>query len=178
MAKKTFREKLDEIVTTAKSKSKDGKLKSTFSRRMFNEVVNAMVNDPDYTFTTVQLKNGKAEEVATTPVKEFREKMLTPILNEVRMDPEDQKKFVENYEFTKGQTDAMYDVTTAAIEEYMGIGKTFRFPSTKDFSAAISIRKMGESTYTNPRTGNKTKRGAHRALVKKSSCPTWLKEKM
>lgn len=178
MAKKSFKERLDEIVATAKSKSKDGELKTTFSRRMYNDVVNAMVNDPDYTFNTIQTKNGKVEEVASTPVKEFREKMLTPILNEVRMDAEDQKKFIENYEFTKGQTDAIYDVATASMEEYMALGKTFRFPSTKDFTAAISVRNMPESVYTNPKTGNKTKRKAHRALVKKSSCPNWLKEKM
>lgn len=178
MAKKSFKERLDEIVSTAKSKSKDGKMKGTFSRRMYNEVVNAMVNDPDYTFTTVQLKGGKPEEFVMTPVKDFREKLLTPILNEVRMDSEDQKKFIEGYEFTKGQTEAFYDIATASMEEYMNLGKTFRFPSTKDFSAAISVRNMPESVYTNNRTGNKTKRKAHRALVKKSSCPSWLKEKM
>ena len=96
MAKKSFKERLDEIVSTAKSKSKDGKMKGTFSRRMYNEVVNAMVNDPDYIFTTVQLKGGKPEEFVMTPVKDFREKLLTPILNEVRMDSEDQKKFIGN----------------------------------------------------------------------------------
>lgn len=178
MAKKTFKERLDEIVATAKSKSKDGELKSTFSRRMFNDVVNAMVNDPEYKFTTVQFKGGKTEEVELTPSKDFREKLLTPILNEVKMDSEDQKQFIEKYEFSKSQTDSIYDVATTAMEEYMALGKTFRFPNGKDFSAAISVRDMAESVYTNPKTGNKTKRKAHRALVKKSSCPAWLKERM
>ena len=175
MSKKTFSEALKEIVSDVSSKTKGGKMKPTFSKKMFNDVVNALVNDPDYEMTTVQLKDGKPESKVTTPVATFREKLLTPILEEVKMDRDDITKFVKDYQFSTKQTDTMYDVISSAIYEYMKAGKTFRFPTKEDFNAAISIRKVESSMYINEKRGIKIKRDAYNSLIKKSSCPLWKK---
>lgn len=175
MSKKTFSEKLNEIVSNVSSKTKGGKMKPTFSKKMFSDVVNALVNDDEYVMETVQLKDGKPVNVVSTPVKEFRTKLLTPILEEVKMDRADIDKFIENYEFSPKQTEAMYDVMTSAIYEYMKVGKTFRFPSKNEFTASISLRKVEPSIYENEKRGIKVQRGEYLSLIKKSSCPQWRK---
>lgn len=178
MAKKSFNERLNEIVNTTVSNTKDGKMKATFSRRMYNDIVNAMVNDENYEVENVQFKGGELVVTKSTPMKEFRTKLIGPILSEIRMDPLDAEKFIKNYEFTKGQTDGFYDLACSSIMEYMKTGKSFRFPNKKDFVAAISLREMPESVYVNPNNGNKTKREGFVTLVKKSTCPVWKRHKM
>lgn len=175
---KSFSEKLNEIVGATASKTKGGKMKPTFSKKMFAEVTNALLNDPDYEVTTVQSKGDGFERITSKPVKEFREKLLQPILAEVKMDSADAAKFIENYEFTKGQTEMFYDVASAAITEYMKAGKTFRFPSTEDFTGSISIRHNEPSVYEHKTTGAKIQRGAYDSIVKKSNCPPWKKTKL
>lgn len=175
MSKKTFYEKLNDIVGATSSKTKGGKMKPTFSKKMFGEVVNAMVNSPDYEMKVVQMKDEKPVTVVTTPVKTFREKLLQPILAEVRMDSADAAKFIENYEFSKSQTEAFYDVATCAIYEYMNTGKTFRFPSNEKFNASISLREVAPSVYENAKRNLKIEREAYQSLIKKSSCPAWKK---
>ena len=178
MAKKSFKERLNEIVSSTAGNTKDGKMKATFSRRMYNDIVNAMVNDEDYEVENAQFKGGELVVTKSTPMKTFRTKLLNPILTEIKMDPSDAEKFIKDYEFTKGQTDGFYDLACASIMEYMGTGKSFRFPNKKDFVAAISLREMPESIYTNPNNGNKTKREGFVTLVKKSTCPAWKRHKM
>lgn len=178
MGKKSFREKLNQIVTTTVEKTKDKKMKSTFSRKMYNEVVTALVNDPDYEMETVQVKNNVPTAVVTKPVRAFREKLLSPILADLKVDNEDAKKYIENYEFTKSQTENFYDLACSSIYEYMKIGKTFRLPSKEDFVAAISIRKMEPKLYVNTRTGKKSQREGYDSLVKKSVCPLWKRHEV
>lgn len=183
---KSFSEKMKEIKDSAVKKSKDGKIKAMYSQKAFNEVTNALVNDPNYSITTVKMKNGKYTEVVETPVREFREKLLKPLLAELKVDAQDQKSMIENYQFTKAQTEGFYGVTAAAIYEYMKMGKTYKFPSTKDFNASIKLREMPASKYESNRVDAKTgkkvavkvKRDAYTGLVKKSSCPAWKKHKI
>lgn len=178
MSKKSFNEKLKEIVESTAKKTKGGFMKPTFSRRMYTKVNTALVNDPDYTFETYQIKNGEPVKNVIKPAEELREKFLGRILADAKMDKNDIAKFVKDYEFTESQIEPLYDVATATMMEYMNAGKTFRFPSTKDFNASISIRNVEPSVYENKTRGIKVKRGAHKSLVKKSSCPAWLKQKV
>lgn len=175
---KSFSEKMKEITTAAIKKSKDGKIKAMYSQKAFNEVTNALVNDPKYVITIVKMKNGKYEEIKETPVHEFREKLLKPLLSEFKVDAQDQKAMIDGYQFTKAQTEGMYGLFTAAAYEYMKMGKTFKFPSTPDFNASIKLRHMPASVYENKTTKVKVKRDAYTGLVKKSSCPAWKKHKV
>lgn len=175
MSKKTFSEKLNEIVSGVSGKTKGGKMKPTFSRKMFADVLTAMVNDSDYELETVQLKDGKPAFTKTKPVEDFRTKLITPILEKAEMDKADIEKFVDSYEFNSKQLDPMYDVFTSAMYEYMKAGKSFRMPTRKDFKASISIRNVEPSIYENAARGIKVQREAYESLVKKSSCPDWKK---
>lgn len=178
MSKMSFSQKLKEIVEATAKKTKGGKMKPTFSRRMYTKVNTALLNDPDYEMDTIQIKNGKPEKKPVKPSLEFREKFLGRILADAKMDKVDIAKMVKDYEFTESEVETLYDVNTAAMMEFMNAGKTFRFPSTKDFNANISIKNVKPSVYENKARGIKVKRAAHKSLVKKSSCPAWLKEKV
>lgn len=174
---KKFSEKLNEIIKDTTSKTKDGKMKKVFSRKFYNEVANALVNDPDYEFESVQMKGGKPEPVVSKPSKAFREKLLKPIVGEF-IDSADAEKYINEYQFTRSQTDALYDLGMAINIEMMRSGKTLRFPSQKDFIASIEMRELPESVYTNRQNGAKTKKKACMQLIKHSTTPPWLKEKL
>lgn len=178
MPKKSFLDRIDEIVKTAKAASKDGELKTSFSRRFYDDVAGAIMNDPDYETKDIKVRQGKPTEIIRKPSKEFREKMFTPILNTFNVDSEDAKKFINEYEFTQAQAATMYDMMAAINWEYMKTGKILRLPSKKDFVGSINLRDVEESVYENKKTGVKTKRKAHRALLKRSNTPPWCKEKM
>ncbi len=176
MAKK-FSDRLNEIIKDTTSKTKDGKMKKVFSRKFYNEVANALTNDPDYEFESVQMKAGKPETVVSKPSKAFREKLLKPIITEF-IDSADAEKYINEYQFTRSQTDVLYDLGMAINMEMMRSGKTLRFPSQKDFTASIEMREMPETIYENKQTGAKTKKKKCMQLIKHSTTPAWLKEKL
>ena len=176
MSKKAFSKRLDEIVKAAKAASKDGKVKSSFSRKFYDDVAGAILNDPDYEFEQIKIKGGVATPVVTKPSREFREKLLAPIAKSVNMDAEDAKKFVEDYTFTPAQASTVYDLMSAVNWEYMNTGKILRMPSTKDFVGSINIKDVEGSIYENKQLGVKVKRKKHKTLLKRSTTPPWCKE--
>ena len=179
MAKnKPFSKAVAEIIKDTTAKTKDGKMKKTFSRKFWNDVANAMMNDPDYEFPGVTMKDGEAVETKTKPVQAFREKIIQPIAQEAGMDQTDAKKFAEEYQFNKAQSATVYDLSMAIDIENMRCGKALRVPRQKEWVATISVRDMPESTYENPPTGVKTKKKACKQLVKRSTTPAWLKQKI
>ena len=120
MGKKSFREKLNDIVSTTVEKTKDKKMKSTFSRKMYNEVVTALVNDPDYEMETVQVKKNLPTAVVTKPVRAFREKLLNPILADLKVDSEDAKKYIEcalaHKDENRDLADTFYDLSQQEVK--------------------------------------------------------------
>ena len=178
MSKKTFSERLNEIVKAAKANSKDGSVKTSFSRKFYDDVACAVLNDPDYEFEEVRVRNGKPTVLTIKPSKAFREKIIAPILSTMNVDNDDVKRFVDDYQFSQAQAATIYDISSAINWEYMNTGKILRLPSKPDFVGSINVRNIDESVYENKKTGVKTKRKAHKALLKRSTTPSWCKEKM
>lgn len=174
---KSFSERLDEIVKAAKASTKDGTVKSAFSRKFYDDVAGAVLNDPEYKFEEVKVRGGKPTKVVTTPSKNFREKMLTPLAKSFNLDETDTKKFVQDFKFSPGQAATIYDLMSAINWEYMNTGKILRIPAKEDFVGSIYLKEVGETTFKNPKTGKVTKSKKHRALGKRSSTPAWCKEK-
>ena len=178
MAKKTFTERLDEIVKNAKKASKDGNIKSSFSKKFYDDVAGAVMNDPEYEFDEIKMKNGEATVVKSKPTKEFREKLFTPIMKSFNVDSEDAQKFIEDYQFTPAQVSTMYGLMSAINWEYMKTGKILRLPSKEDFVGSVNIREVPETMYENKKTGVKVRREAHKVLLKRSNTPAWKKERI
>ena len=177
MSKKTFSERLNEIVKAAKANSKDGSVKTSFSRKFYDDVACAVLNDPDYEFEEVRVRNGKPTVLTSNPSKAFREKIIAPILSTMNVDNDDVKRFVDDYQFSQAQAATIYDISSAINWEYMNTGKILRIPAKEDFVGSIYLKEVGETTFKNPKTGKVTKSKKHRALGKRSSTPAWCKEK-
>ena len=178
MSKKSFTKRMDEIIKAAKASSKDGKLKSSFSRKFYDDVAGAVMNDPDYVFDEVKVRNGEAVTVETKPSREFREKLLGPIAKGFNLDAEDAKKYIEDYEFTAAQASTIYDLMSAINWEYMNTGKILKMPATKEFAGAIQLRDVDESIYENEHLKVRVKRKKHKVLQKRSNTPAWCKESL
>ena len=172
---KAFSKRIKEIMDGVK-KAKNGKVNPSFSRKFYDDVAGAILNDPDYETTEFKVRNGKPTEIKSKPSRAFREKLLLPIAKGFGVDEADANKFCENYKFTPTQANTIYDLMSAINWEYMNCGKILRLPSKKDFTGSIFIKDVPESTFVQPKTGKKTKSKAHRALGKKSSTPAWCKE--
>ena len=176
MAKKAFSKRIKEIMDGVK-KTKDGKINSSFSRKFYDDVAGAVLNDPDYEFEEYKVRNGKPVATVTKPSRVFRDKVLYPIAKGFGIDDADAKKFSDDYEFTNTQAGTMYDLMAAINWEYMNSGKILRLPSKKDFVGSINITDAPADVYTNEHLGVRVKRNGHKVLQKRSNTPPWCKEK-
>jgi len=161
-------------ITSNIKKSKKGNPIGSFSRNDFNQLVNAYMNDTSYQMDYCVIRDGK-KEVQTIPVvKEFREKVLVPLLVEFGVDKQEAVRVIDSYKFKQNQTDGFYELIMDIVYRYMETGKKLNFPSREDFNGSIRLKDI-EGGVTVNREGKKVERKNHKSLVKKSSCPSWLR---
>lgn len=180
---KTVNEVKLEIASMVKKSKKNKPIKS-FSRSEFDKLANAWMNDMNYEMVTVSKEDDKIVEKVCNPVRDFREKMIYPVLVEAGVPKEDASKLANEYEWKNSQTAAMFNVVTDIQHQYLDAGKKITLPARKDFVGSIQYNEVeayeGEKEYTNPQTNTKIKRkekrGSHKILAKSSSCPKWLIE--
>ena len=81
----------------------------------------------------------------------------------------------------------LYEFVADAIYEYMAAGNQFDFLPTEDFKGSISLKDVAEVTKTSeafsPKDRSslgmyKTTKKAHKELAVKSSCPSFLKNRI
>lgn len=177
---KTFAEVYEEVkngVTTTKT----GKVKKTFSRSDFDKLLKAFLNDYGYTTTTAGLKDGKVVTTDLTPVKNFRDTVITKLLVDAGHDKAEAAKIAAEYEFTN--VTGLYEIMSEIIYQYMSAGKKFNFIPKEDFAGSLTIKEVPETVSEHSRPGKpelgktKTKTKAHKVLDKKSKAPSWLKAK-
>lgn len=170
MSLKEAKKKISESIKLSKKGNKIG----SFSRNDFNKLVNAYLNDINYSMDTVVVHDGKTEGRSAAVPKEFREKFIKPILVDFGVPKQEAENIVNNYAFKHAQTDCLYDLIMDIIYQYMETGKKLNFPNREDFTGSIRLKEVDGGVTVN-RDGKKTKRGKHKTLVKKSSCPSWLR---
>lgn len=176
---KTF----SEVLKALDEKTNGGAKKNTaFSRKDFSDLTCALINDNEYEAEGVKTKGGEPVEVKTKPVEDFRKAFIEKVLVDHGVDKHEASKAATTYEFTHKQADTLYPILTESLTQYMGVGRTFTFPSKKDLVAALKIRHIDEHEmeYKNRETGVVTRSHveAHRQMVKKSSAPKWCKTKI
>lgn len=174
---KSFTKRINDIVKAAKASSKDGTIRKSFSRKFYNDVAEAVMNDPEYEFEQVKVKGGEPIVIKTNPSRAFREKILGPVMSTFNVDADDAKKFINDYQFTQAQANTIYDLMAAVNWEYMNTGKILRFPAKPDFVGAMYLKDVPDTKKTNAKTHKTTLNKAHKVLVKKSVTPPWLKVK-
>ena len=184
MAFTSFKEAKAELAKSIKKNKKGNNIRS-WSRTDFNALLGAFINDLAYMMHTVRIVDGKLTEVSTPVVKEFREKFIVPILIKYGVDKDEAAKAAADYEFKSSQVGTAYEFIGEFLYQYLDAGKKFTFPSRKDFQGSIFLQENDAAKVERDirdikdhRTvigHKKEKRDKHKTLVKKSTCPAWLR---
>ena len=167
----TFSERRAAIKDAAKTSNR-----KTFNEAEFNELMSALMNEPDHTVTVATTQKGEYSEKETQPVAALRKAIIGGILKEAGHDTAEQQKYIDEYKFGKLP---LYPVVSEAIEVYMDCGKAFALQPKKDLRATISIDPQAEEIkeVKAPKTNDVSKKryGAYRKVKVKSTCPAHLK---
>lgn len=176
---KTFQEVFNEIKENV-TVSKTGKKVKSWSRQDFNKMAKAFLNTPEYTFQKAVAKGDTYETVDVMPVKEFR-KMIQSILKDFGVDKAESERVLTETELVKN-ADAMYELVSELIYQYLAADKKFDFVQRADFSGAIKLKDIEEitSVHRNVQDGSEIKinKKAHKVLDKQSKAPKWLKSRV
>lgn len=177
---------VDEVLKSISSDNSDGKqVYNRFSKKNFNMLLEAMMNDTNFKESIVKKANKDTYELEDVMVtKEFR-KWLKKIVEKLGVDS-NESKIVLTDEFVIDNVSGLYEFFTAVIYEYMIAGNRFEIPAHEDFKGSIYLKDIDEKVKVtdckNPRDGSflgryETKTKKHKTLAVKSSCPTYLSEK-
>lgn len=173
-----FNEYLESIKVKNKEKVKNGgRVVSTWSKKDFDNLLTAMLNDNDYEVDVCSVKHGEKITNKIKPVEDFRNKFVKAIL-ESYMDEADATEKAKHIKFSRSQVESMYPIMSEAIYRYIETGKKFSFMSKDDFIGSIGIKVMPETITENKKYNTKTKRKEFKTLKKRSSTPIWLKERI
>ena len=154
-----------------------------FSKKSFNSLLRAMLNDLEFAEEIAVVKGKELQEIRPVLVtKDFR-KFLRKILEKAGMDAAD-SGIVMDPTFTIDNVDGFYEFIDAVLYEYMSTGNNFEFGRREDFRGSMTIKQKKESTKItearNPKDGKslgmyETHTKAHRTLVSSSPAPEYLK---
>ncbi len=157
-----------------------------FSKKAFNELLTAMVNDPDFTTDFAVSAKGELKSVEELRVTEGFRKWLQKVVEIAGIDKAE-SAVVLSKDFVIPNMDGLYELFTTAMYEYMKNGSRFDMIPKRDFKASFAMNKKAPKTKTgtllNPSTGEvlgtySTDMAEHWEASVKSSCPNWMKKRM
>ena len=157
-----------------------------FSKKAFNELLTAMVNDPEFTTDFAVSAKGELKSVEEIRVTEGFRKWLQKVVEIAGIDKAE-SAVVLSKDFVIPNMDGLYELFTTAMYEYMKNGSRFDMIPKKDFKASFAMNKKAPKTKTgtllNPSTGEvlgtySIDMAEHWEASGKSSCPNWMKKRM
>lgn len=177
MAKETVKEVLERITPT------NGV--NRFSKKAFNDLMKAMLNDTEFTAEVAVTKNKELQEVQKLLVTQEFRGFLRKIVEKVGVDKAE-SAIVMDPEFTIDNVEGLYNFFVTAVYEYMDHKNKFEFLPREDFRGNISLETKAATSKVsdarNPQTGESlgtweytTK--AHKALKASSPAPEYLKSR-
>lgn len=172
---KTFTEKMADLAANVKLSAK-GKEKKNFSRKDYDELFTAFLNENDYETETVTVKGDELVRTTVKPVAEFR-KVFYNTLIDFGVDKQEAAKILDgSYQFAK--TPGAYEFTSEVMENYLK-HKKFNFLPKEDLVASIVLDEVDEEEkeFRKPGTDEKSKKRIkkHRKIKAKSTAPKWAK---
>jgi hypothetical protein len=181
---KTFKEMKEELKKNVKTGKKGNKIHS-FSKSDFNSLINSMINDVAYTMDTVKIVDGVITNCSIPVVEEVRQKIILPVLIKAGVEKKDAEELAMTFKYSNYQTACLYDFIADALYQYMDAGKKFNFPNRKDFTGSIHLKEIDDDIVERDIRDikdhktvighKKEKRESHKTIVKKSSCPGWMR---
>lgn len=179
---------VDEVIAEISAKKKvtndctEKWVYNRFNKKNYQALLKAMINDPELKTVTVKLKDGGVETVDDVMVtKDFRE-FLRKILVKAGIDTNDSQAIMTS-DFMIENVDGLYEFFATSVYLYMNAGNKFDFIPTHEFKGSIFLEDVAETTKVsearNPKTKEslgtyETTKKAHKKLIAKSSCPSWL----
>lgn len=176
----------------ASMQAKEGKngkpVVNRFNKKNFNTLMTAIANDPD--FTTKKVVKVKDNEINVEDVnvsKGFREFCKKTVEKAGVDKKESEMVLTPSFEFTPSDLNGLYEFFAVAAYEYMSAGNQFDFLPTEDFKGSISLKNVAEVSKTaeafSPKDRSSlgvytTTKKAHKELTVKSSCPSFLKNRV
>ena len=176
-------------MTAVKKVNKNGQEEysyNRFSKKKFNQLLKALANDPEYKTQVAVIKQNGIESVQELSVYDEFRGFVHKLLVSAGMDKEDAKiALSENY--TVDSVDGLYEFFATAMWLYMDAGNKFDLPTREDFKGSIYLKEVPEviktskvfSPQTKESLGERTtKSKKHKEVKVKSSCPSWMKERL
>lgn len=184
MAHLTVNEVLAEISAQRKE---DGKMEiRQFSKKNFEKLLKAMLNDVDFKTTVAKIKNKEVSSVEEIEVTKNFRKFCKKIIEKAGVDKAESERILTS-EFTIDNVDGLYEFMATAIYLYIENGNKFDFLPKDDFKGSIFIKEVDESVEEkeafNPKTREslgkyKTTKAKHKQLGVKTGCPDWKKNRI
>lgn len=181
---------VEEALASMKAKEgKNGKpVVNRFNKKNFTLLMTAMANDPEFAAKVVKVKNNAIDSVEDVMVsKGFRE-FCRKIVEKAGVDKKESAiVMTSEFEFAPSDLNGLYEFFADAMYEYMSAGNQFDLLPTEDFKGSISLKNVGEVVKTaeafSPKDRTslgtfKTTKKAHKELAVKSSCPSFLKDRV
>lgn len=180
---KDFQSYMQELASSVTLSGK-GKAKKTFSRKAFEELFLAFLNENNYTTEVVQVKGGELVRVPVTPVAEFR-RTFHEVLIDFGVDKAAAEAMLDgSYQFRK--VHGAYEFVSEVLTNYLD-SKSFTFLPKEDLTAVLRLDTI-EETVKDFRVPPKEQGGPsgtvrkkvkkHRKMKVTSSAPEWAKIKI
>lgn len=176
-------EVLDEI--TAKKNDKGETIYNRFSKKMFNKLLKAMLNDAEFKTTVANVKKNNLESVDEIAVSQGFREFIRKVLEKVGIDAAESKVVLSN-DFTFDDVDGLYEFFATAIYLFIEKGNRFDLLPKEDFKGSIYLMDVDEtitiSDAKSPQTHEplgtfQITKKKHKKLGVKSSCPAYLKDR-
>ena len=186
MAKKTVEEA---IASMQAKEGKNGKpVINRFNKKNFTSLMTAMANDPDFTAKVVKVKNDEISSIEDVMVSQGFREFCKKVVEKAGVDKKESAVVLtSSFEFSEADLSGLYEFFADAVYEYMAAGNQFDFLPTEDFKGSISLKNVDEVTKTSEAFSPKdrsslgvyqTTKKAHKELAVKSSCPSFLKNRI
>lgn len=168
---------------SAKVNEKGKVVYNRFSKKNFNTLMVALLNDPEFTVKAAKVKGGELGELEDVMItKEFR-KWCKMLVEKAGVDKSESERVLSS-DFVIDNVDGLYEFFAGALYEYLSAGNKWDMIPTEDFKGSLFIKTVDEKTTVgeakNVQTGEslgdfKTTKKKHRELGVKSGCPDYLK---
>ena len=167
--------------------SAKGNTPNRFSKKNFNKLVKAILNDTSFVSKMAVSKDKKLEEVKdVAATAEFR-KFLKKVLEKAGIDKNESSMVLDDA-FTIDNVDGLYEFMATVLYEFMDAGNKFDFLPKEDFKGSVYL-KNNPAAVTEPREARnpatnevigtfKYKNEAYKSLACSSPCPDWLKSRI
>jgi hypothetical protein len=175
-------EKVSDVLKDIQQK---GKGPNRFSKKSFNRLVKAMLNDTSFTAKVAQASGTELIRIEEVAVTEGFRKFLKKVLEKAGIDKKD-SEVVLGDSFTIDNVEGLYEFFAEALYQYMDAGNKFDLLPKEDFKGSLYLKKIAagsrEASVRNPQTNEdmgKFEFGhkPYTMLTTTSPCPEYLKTK-